>query len=975
VCGVNGIFAYHEDAPPVDEAELLRTREHMAKRGPDSAGLWISADRRAGLAHRRLAIIDLSESGAQPMATADGRLRITYNGEIYNYQALRKGLEAKGYVFRSQSDTEVLLHLYADRGAEMVHALRGMFAFAIWDEREKSLFLARDPFGIKPLYYADDGKSFRFASQVKALVAGGAVGADIDPAGAVGFYVWGFVPEPFTICRGIQMLDAGSTLRIDRDARQGVRRYFSVREVLAEAKAEPSRTPAAMRERLREILSDSLAHHFVSDVPVAMFLSAGLDSTTLTALASESTGPPLHTLTLGFEEYRGTANDETPLAESVARKYGTRHQTAWIGRAEFDQDLEVLLSAMDQPSTDGVNTYFVSKTAAKAGIKVALSGLGGDELFAGYPSFAQVPRMRRWLGFARRMPSFGRLLRQATAPLLARFTSPKFASLLEYGGSDAGAYLLRRALYLPWELSSFLEGNAVTEGWERLQTIPALESCISGVRGDRARVAALELQWYMRNQLLRDADWAGMAHSVEIRLPLVDAALFREMAGFLVSESPPAKAAYATTPASPLPNGMLERSKTGFVVPVREWIAERSGETSAGRGLRGWARTVLPAQRGARILALVTDAFGGFGGIAQYDRDLLSAICAMPDVQAVDVVPRLMPRSSGALPTKLRLVKDALGGKWRFAWAALWEALRGRRVSLVLCGHINLLPVAWLCKLLARAPIVLCIYGIDAWTPPGSRLARWLARKIDAVISISRLTAERFSAWSGVPVQDISILPNAVHMDRFGIAPRNPALVERYGLAGKKVVATLGRLVSEERYKGFDEVLDILPDLVRRVPNLVYLLMGDGTDRARLEKRVGGAGLSSHVVFTGFVPEEEKADHLRLTDVYVMPSRGEGFGFVILEALACGVRAIGSKADGTQEALRDGLLGTLVDPDDRRDILEAIITALEDSEPRIPDGLNYYAYSEFLERVVDLLPRLAHWEFGGFAERPTACGG
>jgi len=191
MCGIAGIFAYGDAAPPVDQAELLRIREAMVKRGPDGAGLWLSADRRVGLAHRRLAIIDLSETGAQPMATDDGQLRITFNGEIYNYRALRKELEAKGVQFRSNSDTEVLLRLYEERGSDLVHALRGMYAFAIWDACKSGLFLARDPFGIKPLYIADDGQSFRFASQVKALVRSGKIDTAQDPAGYVGFYLWG----------------------------------------------------------------------------------------------------------------------------------------------------------------------------------------------------------------------------------------------------------------------------------------------------------------------------------------------------------------------------------------------------------------------------------------------------------------------------------------------------------------------------------------------------------------------------------------------------------------------------------------------------------------------------------------------------------------------------------------------------------------------------------------------------------------
>jgi hypothetical protein len=240
MCGIAGIYAYRDPAPPVDGDELLRIREHMARRGPDGAGTWLSDDRRIGLAHRRLAIIDLSDAGAQPMASADGRYRITYNGEIYNYRELRRELEAKGCLFRTQSDTEVLLHLYAERGQEMVHALRGMFAFGIWDEARQELFLARDPLGIKPLYYADDGATLRFATLVGALLEGGRVDSVEDVAGIAGFYLFGCVPEPFTFHRAIRALPSGSTLRIGRDGSRGPRQYFSIADEFRKAEAASS---------------------------------------------------------------------------------------------------------------------------------------------------------------------------------------------------------------------------------------------------------------------------------------------------------------------------------------------------------------------------------------------------------------------------------------------------------------------------------------------------------------------------------------------------------------------------------------------------------------------------------------------------------------------------------------------------------------------------------------------------------------
>src|SRR5512135_2364508 len=233
MCGIAGLYAYLDVAPPVDRAELSRMNARMAPRGPDGSGDWFSGDSRVGFTHRRLAIIDLSERGAQPMHSADGLLTITFNGEIYNYKELKAELEAKGCRFRSDSDTEVLLQLYADRGPSMVEALRGMFAFGLWDSRTRQLLLARDPLGIKPLYYADDGWTIRFASQAKALLAGGAVSRDPDPAGIVGFHLLGSVPEPFTVWREIRSLPAGCTLLVNATGPWQAHAYYNVARSLA----------------------------------------------------------------------------------------------------------------------------------------------------------------------------------------------------------------------------------------------------------------------------------------------------------------------------------------------------------------------------------------------------------------------------------------------------------------------------------------------------------------------------------------------------------------------------------------------------------------------------------------------------------------------------------------------------------------------------------------------------------------------
>ena len=951
MCGINGIFAYADAAAPVDEAELLRTREHMLKRGPDGAGLWISSDRRVGLAHRRLAIIDLTDSGAQPMATADGRLTMTFNGEIYNYRELRQSLEAKGYVFRTQSDTEVLLHLYADLGKQMVHRLRGMFSFGIWDARERTLFLARDPFGVKPLYYADTDGTLRFASQVKALLKGGVVDNAPEPAGSAGFLIWGSVPEPFTLYRNIRALPAGSTLTVVPGRAQEPLAYFSVREALLRAQEEARPFRAEDRAALGEALLDTVRHHMVSDVPVGVFLSAGIDSTLVAHLAAKHGKVALRTLTLGFSEYRGQADDEVPLAEDSASALHAQHETHWISSGDFGQELAPILDAMDQPTTDGVNTYFICRAAARAGIKVAMSGLGGDELFGGYPSFREVPQLAKFLPSGRGASLLGGAARRLLDPLMGLFTSPKYAGLLEYGGTFEGAYLLRRALYMPWELGAVLDPVAVHVGLKDLQTLPAVANALQGVGTDHARVAALEMSWYMRNQLLRDADWAGMAHSVEVRVPFVDEALFRRLAPWIVSTAAPSKADAACTPQAMLPAQVVQRGKTGFSVPVREWTSGNSEARNASvRGLRGWARRVLPRQpRQFRALVLVTDAFGGYGGIAKFNRDLLSALAAMPACAEVVAIPRRLDERPGAIPVRVDFRAQAAGGKLRFALAALREAW-STPVNLVIAGHINLLALSRFAALLQRARLVLVVHGIDAWKPHSSALVRASLGAVDRVIGVSNLTLSRFGQWAGADPARFRLLPNCVDLAQFTPGPKPEDLAKELGLEGRTVVMTLGRLASEERFKGFDEVIEALPSLAREIPQIAYLICGDGPDRGRLEEKACALGVRDRVVFAGFVPETRKAEYYRLADAYVMPSMGEGFGIVYLEALACGLPAMGSAMDGSREALLAGALGELVDPSDPAQVRRGIVRAL--AAPRgVSEKLHQFSTDAFRTRV------------------------
>jgi len=605
MCGVAAIYAYHYASPGVDRNELRQILRYMASRGPDGEGEWHSADGRIGLGHKRLSIIDLSDRAAQPMSTHDGRYVVSYNGEIYNYKELRARLEKKGYVFRSVSDTEVLLHLYADKGEAMLDDLRGMFAFALWDEHKKAVLLARDPYGIKPLYYADDGWTVRVASQVKALVSGGKVSRQPEPAGVVGFLLFGSVPEPFTTYQDIRAVPAGSYVWINNLGPSAPESYFSLAKIFRDAGHHSVQFGKEELEgAVRDALLDSVKHHLVSDVPVGAFLSGGIDSGSLVGLMRDAGQETIRTVTLAFEEFTGQPEDEAILAERAAKRYSTEHTTRVVTLNEFEEAIPEIVNAMDQLSIDGINTWFVSKAARELGLKVAISGLGGDELFAGYPSFRDIPRCVKVMTLPSRLPFVGDLSRIVLSSLLAVNSShsPKIAGLIKYGGTYPGAYLLRRGIFMPWELPVVMGREAAAEGLRRLAPLNLIRDAM---RPDPiipfARVATLESSLYMRNQLLRDSDWAGMAHSVEIRTPLVDANLLQNLTPVLTSKGcVQGKMLLAQSPRVPLDASATNRKKTGFSLPIGSWL------TRLNNCLDSWRRVPLLAREGchwARRLA------------------------------------------------------------------------------------------------------------------------------------------------------------------------------------------------------------------------------------------------------------------------------------------------------------------------------------------------------------------------------------
>jgi asparagine synthase (glutamine-hydrolysing) len=584
MCGIVARFAYADRAAPIAAADVLRVRDSMWYRGPDAVGEWQSPDGRVVLGHRRLAIIDLNPEADQPMVMDDADLRIVFNGEIFNYRELREELRTAGARFKTASDTEAILQAYRVWGVEGLGRLQGMFAFTLWDGRRQSLLLARDPLGIKPLFYCDDGSQVLAASQVRAFAA---LGRPLtpDPVGHCGFFVNGSVPEPFTMFREIKAVPAGGYRLYGRD---GVHEgsYFSLAQVAANA-ADTVVADADRDALIAGALQRSVRRHLIADVKVGIFLSGGVDSTLLAWLAQQSGLDTPVGLTLGAEEYRGGERDEIPLAADFAGRLGMVHQHRYVDADGFLRIIGDLADYIDQPSIDGVNTYLVSRMAQQFGFKVALSGLGGDELFAGYPGYRQIPRLVRAVQAMGPLARSGTVIRKLSNGLASRFASPKAASLIEFGGTYCDAYLLRRALHMPWEVRD-LDGRpfdaAVAEAACRHGVSEAEVEAIPSPSG---RIALLEMTRYMKNQLLRDSDWAGMAASLEIRVPFVDATLITELAPLVFGPRPVTKPQAVAAVDYPMGREIAARPKRGFGLPVREWMM-RSLPVSQ-RGLRDWA--------------------------------------------------------------------------------------------------------------------------------------------------------------------------------------------------------------------------------------------------------------------------------------------------------------------------------------------------------------------------------------------------
>ena len=596
MCGIAGAFFYNEktEQQKVDTV-VKKMSDRLVNRGPDSYGYWCDQKTKIGFGHRRLSILDLNARSDQPMISDDGRYTIVFNGEIYNFRELRSSLEAAGETFKTTGDTEVILKSFIRLKEKMLSTLRGMFAIAIWDSVEKKLFLARDPYGIKPMYYSNNRDHFLFASQVKAILDTGIVSHDPSPRGQAGFWLMGSVPEPHTWFNDIQSLPAGTWCEIDVQGKMTSKKYWDIADSWKNA-SECDLTDSQIQNRVREAVFESVKKHLISDVPVGVFLSGGIDSASVAGLIQDSGVQMMKGLTITFKEFQNQHEDESVIAAEVAKKYGFEHHIRVITREEFQADLPQILKAMDQPSLDGINTWYATKAVKEQKLKVVLSGVGGDELFWGYPSFRQIPDLNQKINILKNIPGASTLAQLALGFQARRTNNERWNYLTKAGQSLYGAYWLRRGLYSPGQLSELMGKDLAAQALNDFSIEQFIQSQVGELADDeQSAVAQLESMVYMRNQLLRDSDWASMDHSVELRTPLVDAWLLKEIAPLFKSfHRFPGKTLLANSPKVPLDKSIIERRKTGFGIPLGQWLngvvdknISQSGDES-----RQWAKVL-----------------------------------------------------------------------------------------------------------------------------------------------------------------------------------------------------------------------------------------------------------------------------------------------------------------------------------------------------------------------------------------------
>ena len=1010
MCGIAG-FISPRDPAETRTAAVGRMCAAMIHRGPDDGGIETLGDATIGM--RRLAIFDPA-NGHQPMATTDGRFHLVFNGAIYNFRALRAELSAAGFAFRTNCDTEVLLAAYAHWGEAALGRLRGMFAFAVWDGREQSLFLARDAFGIKPLYYRHDGPRLVFASELNALLASGTGAGEIDPHSVADYLGWFAVPAPRTIYRGVFSLRPGECATF-RAGQLAIRSHWTFGAIPRDPTVAASKEEFA--HELRARLEDTIRAHVVADVPVGAFLSGGLDSAAIVGLMTRASGTRLRTFSIGFGE---AGYSEADAAAATARFYGADHQASILTGGQVAHDLDSLIAGLDQPTGDGLNTYYASQAARAGGVTVALSGLGGDELFGGYPAFRDLPRLLNWLPAWRALPAAAR---SAIVTQLRKGPTrwAKLADFLQFGSNLQELGALQRTVFPENVRRSLLSPDALQAVGPRAPFHPELAALTAELAGASpfATISAWEMRTYMADVLLRDSDVMSMRQSLELRVPFVDRPLVEwlwwQPAAFKRSRGQ-FKSALVTAVGDLLPPGVAQRRKQGFSLPFPVWMrgelrpfledtfSDRSIDRSglfarasvqkfwrgflAGDDTREWSRVwslavlvafanrrapavasrpaaltatlTLPAaarppataQPRSTTLLLAPEIFASEGGIPRILQLYLKALCELAEPDGAVRLATLNDATISATDRQ-RCANDRL-----VDWAACGRGKsRFVRAALRLsrgCDRI-------VCGHVAQLPVALAAKALHP------RLKYYLVahgidvwRPFSLAEKLALRGAEKIlcvSEYTRQALLQYCPLPDGrtVVLPN-GLDPAFPIAASTAGRAGAPTILVVSRLALSERYKGIDHMIEALPAIRAALPDVQLRIVGRGDDLPRLEALRDRLGLGGAVAFLGYLGDAPLRAELRACSLFALPSAKEGFGLVFLEAMANGRPCLGARAGGIPEVITEDS-GVLVNYGDIPGIAAASLAALRRTwdEEAILARARHFSYSQFKAHLASLL--------------------
>ncbi len=971
MCGIAGIFGEARDAA-VRSACLETLRRKLKHRGPDDDGVWEHPFKLAGLVHTRLSILDTSSAGHQPMRSQDGRLVITFNGEIYNFRELRRELEDEGVAFQSGTDTEVILRLYERHGAACVERLRGMFAFAIWDGKERRGFLARDRFGMKPLYLAETGGTVAFASEVKALQAAGLCGDELDATALALFFETGSVAEPQSLLKSVRCLPAGHFIEW-HEGRSREACYWQP------SFAAPLCDEAETARIVREALIDSVQNHLVSDVPLGVFLSGGVDSTVILSLARGVSGQALRTFSIGVDD---SALDESAAARRTAAHFGARHCELRLDGVSAAEIFERYLSAMDQPGIDGFNSLAISELASRQGMKAVLSGLGGDELFGGYASFRHLPVL---LGAARMAERTGGAGRWIGARLEHFGPLPKWrriGGMLQRAPGLHAAQNAMRGIFSPREsrrLAAFYAGISEGEVTVSLPEMPGTQPTL----GDE--ISAMELGYYMRNQMLKDSDVMSMACGLELRLPFVDHRLLGEIARVPSATRLRAGKKLLLEAAGDLPPWVIGATKRGFAFPFERWMTthwrERfQAETRAKGPVRqenwyqrwavfafehwsgamgkGSAKSPARTPRAESRVPDVAAQEGLTGHVPSPGRRLVFVSNLFPDSTApyfgldnatvLHELRRLHGWEVSVICLRPTLSPSRLGrreGGWtcREGDAVLrpdyvsvpYVPRVGSRVNHLLiaarlgpllrsmAGEFDVVLASWLypdgCAAVRAAsdagrPCVLITQGSDTHQYMRNSVRRRLILEAIArsrgVIARSRDLAGTL-ARAGAAEDKLHPIYNGVDLSVFRPRPKAEMRAELSLPADACIALFVGNFLD---VKNPLMLVRAFAGFVKTQPEKRNLLLmaGRGPLQGEVARLAASLGVADAIVQTGPLDSTQIARHMAAADFLCLSSRNEGLPNVILESFACGLPVLSTDVGGIAEVVNHPTLGHLV---------------------------------------------------------------